>query len=83
VDGERGIWHLAHGGAVSWFEFAAMAAASAGWDRARVVPCEVADLGFAAPRPAYSALGSRRASLLPPLERAVEDALGRRSLSGT
>jgi dTDP-4-dehydrorhamnose reductase len=83
IDGERGIWHLANGGGLSWHAFATMVAEVAGWDRPAIVPCSSAELAFQAPRPAYSVLASRRASLLPPLERAVEDALGRRPLSGT
>ena len=30
IDGECGIWHLAIRGAVSWYEFALMAARAAG-----------------------------------------------------
>jgi dTDP-4-dehydrorhamnose reductase len=71
IDGERGIWHLANGGGVSWHDFATMAAAQAGWDAERIVPCVGAHLAFDAPRPPYSVLASERANLVPPLEDAV------------
>jgi dTDP-4-dehydrorhamnose reductase len=78
VDGERGIWHLANDGAVSWFDFAAMAAERAGWDPGGIVACELADLGFRAPRPAYTVLGSRRTAAVPHLDDAIRRAMARR-----
>jgi dTDP-4-dehydrorhamnose reductase len=71
IDGERGIWHLANRGAVSWAAFARMAAECAGSSASllREQPCSA--FGYLAPRPSYSALGSERASLMPSLEDAV------------
>jgi dTDP-4-dehydrorhamnose reductase len=68
VDGERGLWHLANDGALNWAEFARQGAALAGLDPALVDPCETPSLRLAARRPAYSALGSERGRLLPPLD---------------
>jgi dTDP-4-dehydrorhamnose reductase len=73
VDGERGIWHLASPGALSWAQFARMGAALAGLDPRLVTACTTRELSLPAPRPAYSALGSERGALLP----ALEDSLSR------
>lgn len=73
VDGERGVWHLTNGRAVSWIELARMAAARAGLDPAGLREQTAAECRFVAPRPTYSALDSGRAVLLPTLD----DALGR------
>lgn len=71
IDGERGLWHLANRGAVTWAEFARLAARRVGLDPSRVEARPHASLGLAAPRPAYVALGSERGSLLPPLDSAL------------
>jgi len=73
IDGEAGIWHLASAGAVSWADFARMAADRCGLDAARVEAVPAARLGWAARRPVYSVLGSERGSIMP----ALDDALGR------
>ncbi len=73
VDGERGVWHLTNGRAVSWIELARLAATRAGLDPAGLLENTSADCHYAAPRPTYSALDSGRAILLPTLD----DALGR------
>jgi dTDP-4-dehydrorhamnose reductase len=72
VDGERGVWHLANPGAVSWAELARTAARLAGADPSLVEARSTRDLA-PAPRPACSVLGSERGTLLPTLD----DALGR------
>lgn len=69
VDGERGLWHLANRSALSWADFARLAARLAGLP-AHGVQGEA--LRLPAPRPAYAALGSERGLLLPPLEPALE-----------
>jgi len=71
IDGERGVWHLANSGVVTWAEFARLAAECAGASVSRLEPSPVRSLGLAAPRPAYSVLGSERGRLLPPLENAL------------
>lgn len=68
IDGDSGIWHLANRGAVTWAELASRSAEIAGMDARRLLACPVDALGLAAPRPAYSALGSRRGLILPPLD---------------
>lgn len=71
IDGECGLWHLANRDAVSWAELAERSARLAGVDAGGLVRCAHHTLGLAAPRPAYSVLGSQRGSLLPPLDHAL------------
>jgi dTDP-4-dehydrorhamnose reductase len=71
IDGERGVWHLANVGALTWLELARRAAALGGVGRGRLIGCPTAALGLAAPRPAYTALGSERGTLLPDLDDAL------------
>ena len=66
------MWHLANVGMVSWHQLACSVAELAGLDARRVEPIAACDMGWRAPRPAFSALGSQRATLLPPLEHALE-----------
>jgi dTDP-4-dehydrorhamnose reductase len=79
IDGEAGIWHLTNGEAVTWIELARRAAAAGmvgcGGVRAR----SAGELGWLAPRPAYSALGSHRAGVMPGLD----DALARCMIDST
>jgi dTDP-4-dehydrorhamnose reductase len=71
IDGERGIWHLANAGAVSWWELARRAAALAGRRVDGIHAVATRELWQPAERPAYSALGSRRAALMRPLDEAL------------
>lgn len=71
VDGEQGLWHLANGGQVTWDELGRRAAQAAGLSPEEVCPVPASRLGYAARRPAYSALGSRRGRLLPSLDDAL------------
>ncbi|MCG2586903.1 sugar nucleotide-binding protein [Massilia sp. TS11] len=73
IDGAAGIWHLTNGVAVTWAELAQQAARRGRVDPSRLEPVAAAACRFVAPRPAFSALHSERAILLPPLS----DALGR------
>lgn len=71
IDGERGLWHIANDGAVTWYDFACMVTDLAGVARDRIVAATAADLALPARRPAYSVLGSERGWLLPRLDDAV------------
>jgi dTDP-4-dehydrorhamnose reductase len=73
IDEERGIWHLANEGAVSWAELARELARRANLDSESVEPVPLSSLCLTADRPRWSALGSARGALLPSLD----DALGR------
>jgi dTDP-4-dehydrorhamnose reductase len=68
VDGERGVWHVANSGAVSWYELLRRAASGAGLPTDLVRPAPTRRLGLVAPRPAMSALSTERAQLAPPLD---------------
>ena len=78
IDGESGVWHLANGGDVSWFELATRAAEQAGVDTRRLVACGWAELGFVAARPAYSVLASERGAVMPSLDDALRRFAGDR-----
>jgi dTDP-4-dehydrorhamnose reductase len=71
IDEERGVWHLANSGAVTWAEFARLAARLAGLDPALVVGRPTRELSLNAARPAYSVLVSERGALMKPLEEAL------------
>ena len=66
VDGEKGLWHLANQGAVSWHEFACRIAEAAGFDRGLI---EAAD----GERATATVLSSARGLLLRPLDEAIAD----------
>ena len=71
IDDERGVWHLANGGEVTWEAFASEAAAIGGVSVRSLRGAPVSTLGLAAQRPRYSALTSERATLMPPLTDAI------------
>jgi dTDP-4-dehydrorhamnose reductase len=71
IDGEQGLWHLANGGATSWYNFAVQAAALSGRPVDRIRPTRTADAWGAARRPRYSVLTSARATLMRPLDQAL------------
>ncbi|MBV8687470.1 MAG: SDR family oxidoreductase [Alphaproteobacteria bacterium] len=68
IDGERGVWHLANQGRLSWYEFAYKVAEGAGYDPAMVEP-------LTAGRGSLTALDSGRGPLLRPFEHALGDYL--------
>jgi dTDP-4-dehydrorhamnose reductase len=71
VDGERGLWHLASAGALTWLDFARLGAERAGVDASRLVPLALEDARLAAVRPHWSVLGSARGPLLDAVENAI------------
>ena len=75
IDRERGIWHLANRGMVSWADFATLAAQIAGLDGSLVRRVRLAELGLSARRPPFSALESERGNIMPALELGVRDYL--------
>jgi dTDP-4-dehydrorhamnose reductase len=79
VDGERGLWHLANQGAVTWAELARRAADAADMNPHLIVECPTRDLNLPAARPLYSVLGSERGLLLPRIEAALEAFVGCRN----
>ncbi len=71
IDEERGLWHLANDGAMSWADLARRVAQLAGFDANNVEARPTNELQLAARRPLYSVLGSERGLLLPSLEDAL------------
>lgn len=71
IDGEKGIWHLANMGEISWAELAEKAAGLAGISTRTLERCSMAELDLSASRPAYSALSSIRGILLCDLDQAL------------
>lgn len=68
IDGERGLWHLANRGAVSWMQWARLAAQAAGLDPSGVQPQDGPAGAARALRPRFSVLASERGQLMPALE---------------
>lgn len=71
IDGECGLWHLSNRTALSWAQLAEMAARRAGIATETLHARPASQLHSPAPRPAYSALGSERGLLMPPLDDAI------------
>jgi dTDP-4-dehydrorhamnose reductase len=71
IDNERGVWHLASDGALTWEELARRAARAAGVGTTTLRGVTVEDLHLTAPRPRYSALASERATIMAPLDDAI------------
>ena len=71
IDGEKGIWHITNEYAVTWADFAVEVASRAHLNPRNVRACAHRSLQWAAARPRYSALRSERATLLPPLDDAM------------
>ena len=71
IDDETGIWHLTNDGATTWHAFARRAAELAGVDASALEARRGGDLGWVAPRPTYSVLGSERGWMLPGLDDAL------------
>ena len=81
IDRERGIWHLANRGMVSWADFASLAAQLAGLDESLIRRIRMVELGLSATRPPLSALESARGNIMPALELGVRDYLANSSSS--
>lgn len=84
IDGERGLIHLTNQGAVSWADFARMAANSgaklAPIDPRLIVDRNLLELKLPARRPRNAVLTSSRWKLLPPLEDALSRYISQVSL---
>jgi dTDP-4-dehydrorhamnose reductase len=71
IDGETGLWHLANRCEISWADLALLAAKQAGVSVRKLIALPTRELGFVAPRPTYSALGSSRGEIMPCLDSAM------------
>ena len=71
IDQQHGIWHVANEGALSWYDFAMLAAAQTGRRVDLIAPIHAEQLATAAARPPYTALTSRRGKLLRTVDAAL------------
>lgn len=75
IDKEKGIWHLANKGCISWAEFAYLIADRFDLNKSLINVVNADAVNYAAKRPFYSVLGSERGHLLPSFESAVNEYL--------
>jgi dTDP-4-dehydrorhamnose reductase len=71
VDEEKGIWHLANNGELSWADFANEVADRFGLNRKYINAIPAEEFQYPAKRPLYSVLTSSRGILLPKLDDAL------------
>lgn len=71
VDDEKGIWHLANNGELTWVDFANEIADRFGLNRQYINAITTEEFNFIAKRPLYSVLSSNRGILLPSLDNAL------------
>lgn len=79
IDGERGIWHLTNGKALSWADFARAIATAGGFDPEHIESVPHGRFGWPASRPARVPLLSTRGSAMPPLGDAIAHFVAHRS----
>lgn len=79
IDGESGLWHLANKSAIAWADLARLAAKQAGVSIKSLVALPAQELGWIAPRPTYSVLGSSRGEIMPCLDSAISKYFNERS----
>lgn len=72
VDEEKGIWHLANQGAITWADFAYETANRFHMDNSFINAVPLQDLRYPARRPYYGVLGSEKGHLLPTLDSAMQ-----------
>jgi dTDP-4-dehydrorhamnose reductase len=72
IDAEKGIWHLANKGEITWAELALATAKHNDLDTSLIRSVPLADLNYAAPRPNYCVLGTERGNHMPELNMALE-----------
>lgn len=72
IDGERGIWHLTNGTALSWAQFAAAIAERMNLPSRLLHGVSSDELDLAAPRPAAVPLATVRGARLPSLDDAIQ-----------
>ncbi len=75
IDSEKGIWHLANKGSISWSGFANMIADHLGLDKFLIQAVNATQINYAAKRPLYSVLGSQHGQQLPSFEQAMHEYL--------
>lgn len=72
VDQEKGIWHLANHGELTWADFAYEVADRFGLNRKYIATVSNDEMNYPAKRPLYSVLSSNRGIIMPTLEDALK-----------
>lgn len=72
VDEEKGIWHLANKGALTWADFAYETANKFEADSSFINAVPLKDLSYPAVRPYYCVLGTEKGYYLPSFENAMQ-----------
>jgi dTDP-4-dehydrorhamnose reductase len=72
IDEEKGIWHLSNDGILTWSDFACAIADRAGFSKKQFVLRSLEEMGWKAPRPLYSVLGSEKGIKMPGFDNAME-----------
>jgi dTDP-4-dehydrorhamnose reductase len=72
IDGEKGLWHLANKGAVTWAELARETARVYDYSDGLINAVPVSEMNLQATRPPYSVLGSEKGALMPDLDYALQ-----------
>jgi dTDP-4-dehydrorhamnose reductase len=80
IDRAHGVWHLTHGEGLTWSDFAMAIGEAHNLDTSLIERVKGSSVGWAAPRPIYSALGSERGAMLPKLEDAIRRFAGSAAL---
>ncbi len=76
IDAERGIWHLANTGAITWADLAYRVAKKMQLNSVLIKAIPSSHLHLPAPRPLYTVLGSEKGSMMPTLENAFDRYFG-------
>lgn len=72
IDEEKGIWHLANDGIITWAEWAAEIAARNGGHASIMHEVPASEMNWKAKRPLYSALGTTKGLIMPSIENALD-----------
>ena len=72
IDDEKGVWHLANDGAVTWADFAYITAERRNYDNSFIQAISSKEMDLAAQRPTYTVLGTEKGLLMPSLENALD-----------
>jgi dTDP-4-dehydrorhamnose reductase len=71
IDDERGLWHLANDGALTWAGFAHAIGSALDLPVDLIEARPVQDMGWIAPRPAHAPMSSERGMIMPTLDSAI------------
>ena len=71
IDDEKGIWHIANNGEITWADMAYEIARIGGYNKDLLKPRSFRRMDLKAPRPMYSVLKSEKGIILPTLENAL------------